>query len=624
VELAEVVPVLVMHTLDDRKRVVMFKKKSNNKGTKQKSNTPDKEIEDGNIQKHEKPRICLIDLEDGITQRLVDLGYNCFQGSLGSIIEVPNKEFRDKHQCLPNMKFPNNLHEYDIVIINLQTPNYAKYNFNDHCHHNCKGKKQYYLRCSYPETIFDPRALSAALLKKKLEPLLAKKSMIVVFCAPQETIEYQTISITNDTTSYEDPEEHTLYSFYSDLPHNENLSGRDTKLVVREDSVIGKLLNKHNRDLTYSIEFSHPTRWESGEHKKLKNFLPLIETANGEIVSFIHFRDKNTSLFLPTIRNTEELLVDLFERTLPSIHPALFPFSTQFVWLNEESYQLPNEKELKSRINLIQNECKEKLDEVDRELDVNRQKFSFLHDLITETGDGLVKAVEQYLNWLEFDEVTNVDETNPELKEEDLRVCIPSGLLVIEVKGIGGTSTDAECSQISKIKFRRSRERGSFDVMGLFCVNHQRYIPPHSRRNPPFNDIQIEDAENDERGLVTTYQLYNQYYNIQRNCVEKEDVRNCLCDVGLVTFTPSNAVLIETPFEIHHNGYVVIMTLYNLDIEIGTEIVIDKDGKYEQTKVEEIQDNGEMVQSAHSGEIGIKLSKPVTKNVQLWVRIPEK
>ena len=71
---------------------------------------------------------------------------------------------------------------------------------------------------------------------------------------------------------------------------------------------------------------------------------------------------------------------------------------------------------------------------------------------------------------------------------------------------IGGTSKDEECSQIFKIKSRRMKELKRFDVFGLYIVNHQKHLPPLNRENPPFTENQIQDAINDERGLLTTWQ----------------------------------------------------------------------------------------------------------------------
>ena len=67
--------------------------------------------------------------------------------------------------------------------------------------------------------------------------------------------------------------------------------------------------------------------------------------------------------------------------------------------------------------------------------------------------------------------------------------------MTIEVKGISGTSTDKDCSQIDKVVKRKMKKYDRTDVNGLYIVNHQRYLPPLSRDNPPFKDIQIKDAE---------------------------------------------------------------------------------------------------------------------------------
>jgi len=68
----------------------------------------------------ERPRICLIDVVGDICKEIEDAGFNCFIGTLGSIIVVPNKKPHDRHLCRLYYKFPPNIHEYDIVVIDLQ------------------------------------------------------------------------------------------------------------------------------------------------------------------------------------------------------------------------------------------------------------------------------------------------------------------------------------------------------------------------------------------------------------------------------------------------------------------------------------------------------------------------
>jgi hypothetical protein len=72
------------------------------------------------IQIKETPKICAIDLDPEIIKALRDRGLQCFSGTLGSQVKVPNFNIGDQHPCLLNFNFPPNLHEYDIVIVDLQ------------------------------------------------------------------------------------------------------------------------------------------------------------------------------------------------------------------------------------------------------------------------------------------------------------------------------------------------------------------------------------------------------------------------------------------------------------------------------------------------------------------------
>jgi len=269
----------------------------------------------------------------------------------------------------------------------------------------------------------------------------------------------------------------------------------------------------------------------------------------------------------------------------------------------------------------LQGEYDERLKELNTKIEANRQKYEFLHDLLRQSGSELVKTVAEYFRWLGFQNVVNVDETYPELKEEDLRIENESGLLVIEVKGIGGTSTDKECSQITKIRYRRIEDRKNFDVFGLYLVNHQRYLPPESRQNPPFNETQIQDAQNDKRGLLTTYDLFKLYFNIADGNITKEDARNTLFQIGLARFQPSGAVKIPDPLEICRDGYVIIFRADGLTVRKGMSAVLCDVGRCRSAQVLEIQVDGTTVEEANGGEVGIRLSDKVSKGTELWLRL---
>jgi hypothetical protein len=569
---------------------------------------------------YDRPRVCSIDLPDECVEALKSHKHDCYLGTLGPIVEVPNTRRDSAHFCLLNYVFPQNLHEYDIVIIDLQNKRTVQYDDEDHIRTHIKGHSNLSLVSSYPQTLFDPRALSANILKKRLRPLMAKDSILIVFADEQEKITYYPVVITERRPKHLDSETHWLYEFYSNMPSNQNLVGKDTIVVFNKDTDIGNLLSRHNSDATYTITFNHPTHWEGDDRIKDKNFIPLMSADPDKIISFTRVMEKSFTFFFPHIKNKPDFLVDLFERVCPGICPKLFPHSTQFSWKISSEYRLPNENDLLDEKKRLAEDYVKSLEELESRIDANRQEYGFLHDLLTESGSSLVKTIENYIGWLGLENITNLDETNPELKEEDLRVETEKGQLVIEIKGIGGTSTDGECSQVSKFKYRRSKERGSFDVFGLYLVNHQRYLPPEERTNPPFNTTQIQDAKNDERGLLTTYDLFKLYFNIANGFVLKEDAREALFQYGLVEFTPSNAIFIAKPLEIHHNGYVVIFKIEGIELTVGMTIIVKDNGYYRPAKIIEIQLDGNSVNAVDTGEIGVKLSDKVHSRVEFWLK----
>ncbi|RZK04838.1 MAG: hypothetical protein EOO46_16275 [Flavobacterium sp.] len=244
--------------------------------------------------------------------------------------------------------------------------------------------------------------------------------------------------------------------------------------------------------------------------------------------------------------------------------------------------------------------------------------FKFLHDLITETDASLVHAIYKFLSWLGFENVLIKDEQASSILEEDLQIEDEIGLIIIETKGIGGTSKDSDCSQISKIKLRRCEERKSFDVSALYIVNHQRYLPPVKRRNPPFTENQIRDAINDKRGLLTTWQLFNLYFDIQNGLITKEDARSQLIKHGLVEFKPKIDQKLEVPKQILKDGQVVILDLNDTKLSVEQILIAEKDGRYFKTKIVSIQIDNISVTEVCNGEAGLKLDTKISKGSILW------
>ncbi|MGF1567634.1 MAG: hypothetical protein ACFCVD_06135 [Nodosilinea sp.] len=574
------------------------------------------------IQIKEKPKICAIDLEQEIVAALRAKGLHCYAGTLGSQVEVPNSGKRDTHPCLLNFDFPPNLHEYDIVIADLQKREPIEYIESEHTHSFFKGSEQTVLLSSYPETVFDPRPLSSSILGRKLRDFFAHETLVIIFCSRQEASEYHPLRVTRRGSYENNSTQHFLYEFVPSLPSHDNKMGKNVTVSdTRED--IRNFLQKYINDFVYEIVFEHPKKWLPDEQKGVEreDFIPLLFNSSDEVIGFIDFSLKTSALFaFPQLQDAKkDFLLELIDELLPGLFPKIFPYSEQFSWLKLRDYFLPNQADLIAKKARLEDEYKAALEEVKNEVERNQSEYQFLHDLITETGDLLVKSVEHFLVWIGFRNIVNMDEINPEIKEEDLQISLENGLLVVEIKGIGGTSKDSECSQISKIKYRRSRERNSFDVFALYIVNHQRYLPPFERRNPPFSEQQINDAQSDERGLLTTYELFKLYNNIEQGFITKEDARTSFLEFGLVQFKPSNSYFLGYPLEVHHKGQVVILNVSNITVNKGASITVCNHESWYRAEILEIRLDNETVVTVPEGEIGVKLSRSVLKTSELWL-----
>ena len=280
---------------------------------------------------------------------------------------------------------------------------------------------------------------------------------------------------------------------------------------------------------------------------------------------------------------------------------------------------MPGHEELLHEKDVIVAKYESELSAIDKKIEENQQHFSFLHDLLTTTGDDLVQAMIKYLKWLGFGSVIDKDTTQEEGAplEEDIQVDLgDNGLLVIEVKGIGGTSTDAQCSQIHKIVYRRAKERKKFDVHGLYIANNELHKEPIKRTIPPFNKDQINDAIDDNRGLAYTWQFFNLFFAIEEGVISKEEARTKLLSDGLIVFAPS-VKEVGIPYKYFNQNTVACVEIGDTVISVGDYFYYEDNERWHKVKVLSIQSEGKEVNEAKNGKFGFGLEKRVPNNATL-------
>ena len=557
---------------------------------------------------YEYPKICTFNLNDKNNNILFHEGYNLFRGSLGSLIRMKN-EYNAGKCCLLLSDVPENLHEYNILIFDMLNVDEIEYENDDHKRKNIKGSEEIYFYCRHPRTIFDPRPYSGFLVNRKINEMSKRESIIIIFADYSEDYEYELAKTEGSYAKVIDKIKKSNYSF---LPHSNRYSGKkygNEVKVLTSSKYLKRILDKYLDDIEYHAIFRHPTVWKGNTNEKSDTFFPLMMNNYDEIISYAENHEEQWVFVFPDIKNRGEFLKELLNEFFPIITPEIFPEHVKSKWIEEKDYYLPNQTDLEDEKKRIEDEYEIKIDEIDKKIKLNYEKFSFLHEMLIESSDPLVSSIIKYLKWSGFENVLNMDEINPDKKEEDIRIELEDGIIIIEAKGLGGTSTDNDCAQISKIRSRLCEERESFDVYGLYIVNHQRHLPPLKREHPPFSIDQINDAEINKRGILTTWMLYNIFMDEFNGLISKKQIRADLRKVGLIEFTYDNLVEIGKVKEIFDNGKIIIVELNNIEISTGDKGFIKNGSGYVDIKFESIQVDGVNHNNASHGEIGIKISQ---------------
>ena len=565
-----------------------------------------------------KTKICCLDVDKTIVEYL-SKDFEVYDGSLGKKVRLNLHGVRDYKRLLLNCNIPDNLHEFDILIDDMYKPSELPFVADDHLRLNVTGNSAYYFICQHPITLFDQIPCNCDILKEKL---VNKKDRPIIKIAFQEK-KYKIEYIIENMNDYD--KKNFTHSNYQHLDSITSKILEGSKVKFSNNLISKQLYEPFIKNLSYKQTFEIPSKWNQDKQEYIydEDYVSLLENQNGDIISYLRVSEYDITIMLPQMDNEIKLefLKHLFNEFLYKHFSEYFPTIQTNAWLDNEVYFLPNHASLlqKKMDNIKNFETTEM--QITEQIIKNKHNYGFLHDILTETNEGLVNAVIKYLKWLGFDNIKAYDKikSNASLFEEDIQIDLgEKGLLIIEVKGIGGTSKDSDCSQINKIKLRRCKERGNFDVYALYIVNNERYKEPLKRTIPPFNQTQIKDAENEERGMIYTLQLFNLFYNIENGIITKENAKDRFLLYGLIDFSPTLKD-IGMPYKYYKNNTVICVELDNTDIKCGDYIVYEIDGRFYKQKIVGIQQNKKDVINANGGKTSILIEKPIQQNKKVYL-----
>ena len=566
-----------------------------------------------------KTKICCLNIDQEICD-VLSKTFEVYNGSLGKLVDVKeqNQQFGQAH-LLSNDDFPKNVHEYEIFITDLANYTIVEYKEEDHQKKNIVGNTDEYFISEYPTTLFNPIPFGCMLLKARTNKgAVFRPKLNIIFQFEKQDVEYTIHDVAAYSTRNDTCFKETNFSITEDFT-DKTIYGNEVQICNLP--IARTLFNSFINEITYHQTFKQPTTWDKEKNMTVLNdyFIPLLKNKLGQIISYIWISEREITFMLPQLKSKKQFLEILFKEVLYQYYSDYFPEIETKTWTRNHQYYLPEQQRLEEEKEEATKKYQEEIERIDKELEAAANKYTFLHDILIETGDKLVKSIIIYLKWLGFDNAIEKDKTATEgLFEEDIQIDLgEKGLLIIEVKGINGTSKDSECSQISKIRHRRCKERNCFDVFALYIANNERNVEPLKRTIPPFNDNQIQDAINDERGLIYTWQLFNLYFNVENGFISKEEARNRFLQIGLVDFTP-NLKELGKPYKFYQNHTIICVELNNNTIHVGDTLAYEKDGRYYPITITEIQQDEKTIKEVSDGKVGIKVNDKVPEIKMLY------
>lgn len=555
--------------------------------------------------KYNEPQIYVINntkLADSL-----DEDYYTAKGTLGVSKTIKYQQYVNERYVNLEYNLAANLHEYKIIIIDLQN----KIELNTSTE-NEEPNNKYIYEVKYPETTFLAIPIVMNIINKRIAP----GSLKIMFANTDCSYKYMYAQVIQQGHyAYCGEEEYSVYDGIAARAIN-----KTGKKIVAENNVIANTVMPHVSE--YRVVFDLPTIWNRELGKRIldDNYIPLLKNQDNEVISYIGYaEDKGYEIVLPVCENKEVLIQKLLKEVLPDIFQDMFPESKEFRWINSDEFLPVEILQCEAEKETIKAEYEKRIAEIDNKEKEIYEKYNFLQEILTQTGQRLVDAVCDYLKWLGFENVTQIDGSE-DIFREDIQIMTDEDMYIIEVKGIGGTSTDAECSQIAKHRRKREREHKDKNIIPIYIVNHQRYIRPDLRQNPPFSMNQIDYAENDERGLLTTWQLYKQFSYINNGVFTKEETRKSISKYGLISLLPENLVLVGKYLEYYKKPKAGILIIDNCLLALGDTIWANKGDIWKKTTIISIQLNGKDVQSVEKGEIGIATECELDKGYELYIK----
>lgn len=538
--------------------------------------------------KYTKPLITLMDCNPAIAQKLVDAGYNVLSGSFGTPYTAPQNTnivnaYRNNH-------LSQNYAESDIVIIDLTDKN----PLSEIEEKQIFGANNRSIQVKVYSGIADSRPLIMYNSSYNFNRIFNNGGIFIIFSNPKINTDYYFDGVSLESFSN--------YAFLSDLESQrfDALPDKGNNINLNDEITFAPLMKKYLEKSSFSAVldtrgFTKTAILASNKFGQSISEAILPEEENqGVIFLFPHFNDKTGFIH------------ELIESYLPDIKPELFPDHEGKHWIEEDIYQPLHVVELKNEIKQIEEKAKKDVEALSERIDAEKKQKEYLSTLLTGNSNALERAVEQSLRVIGFKDVLNCDEDLKNrgitIRDEDLHIRDGSPLILVEIKGVTGTSTQEDALQVSNYIPSRMKELSRLDVRGLSIINHQRNIPLSKREKNPFTENVLTSAVKREIGLLTTWNLYR----LVRSYIElgwtHEVVRDLFYKDGFIDAFPSHYELIGVVEGFMERHSVVGIRIQSSQLCLGDRIAFEFDIHFREQVVESLQHENVAIEKSEIGQ----------------------
>jgi hypothetical protein len=336
---------------------------------------------------------------------------------------------------------------------------------------------------------------------------------------------------------------------------------------------------------------------------------------------------KGLIFVLPQVERRAELVADLIDRVLPELRPRLFPHAEGSRWTRRPEYDLPRVSELRNEIVQIDEAARVRVRELEEQIEAERAQYGFLHDLLTASGDDLVRAVIRALQTIGFTDVQDVDADAEAAGQagplrEDVRIMDAAVPVLVEVKGITGTPREAAALQVAKYLAPRMREWARTDLHGLAIINHQRHMPGLDRDDEHVFQVDVvANAEDQGFGLLTTWDLFRLVRGFIDHGWRHDDVAGLFVTSGRIRPVPAHYELVGAVDGYWAQAGALGLRLLSGALRVGDRLAYEGPVDFVEEDVTSVQLNDQSVEEAGVGDYAGVKTKLTSQQVRKGTRV---